>query len=193
MVEASKQYSDTILSHLLKTLNAARDGQTLPDSMTQANIVLLLKPDNDPLDLGSYRPISLLQKDIKILAKVLALRLNTEITSLIHPDQSGFIPERSTAINLRWLFVYIQSQVDNTGNRALLSLDDHKAFNSVEWQYLWATMLKFGFRPVFLSWVHLLYSTPKAVIREAGHVSSAFPIGVPDRDALCLLSCLPWP
>lgn len=100
--------------------------------MTQANIVLLLKPEKDPLDLSSYRPISLLQMDIKILAKVLALRLNAEIKSLIHPDQSSFIPEHSTAINLRSLFVNIQPRADNMGDRALLSLDAHKAFDSVE-------------------------------------------------------------
>lgn len=62
------------------------------------------------------------------------------------------------------------------GDRELLSLDTHKAFNSVEWQYLWATMLKFGFGPIFLSWVQLLYSSPKVVIREAGHISCTFPL-----------------
>lgn len=67
--------------------------------MTRANIVLLLKSGKDPLDPGSYRPISLLKVDIKILAKVLALGLNQAI-SIIHSDQSGFIPGKSTAINL---------------------------------------------------------------------------------------------
>lgn len=62
------------------------------------------------------------------------------------------------------------------GDRPLLSLDAHKAFDSIEWQFLWATMHKFGFGPIFISWVQLLYSSPMAVIREAGHVSAPFPL-----------------
>lgn len=165
-VEAFKQYREVILPHLLKVFNAPRESQTRPACMTKANIVLLLKPRKDPLDLSSYRPISLLQVDIKILAKVLPMRLNKAISSIIHPDQSGFIPERSSAINLRRLFLNIQPQADNMGNRALLSLDAHKAFGCIECQYLWYTMQKFRFVPTFLSWVKLLYSSPQAAIRE---------------------------
>lgn len=62
--------------------------------MTKATIILLLKPGKDPLDPGSYRPISLLQNDNKILAKVLTLRLNKVIASIIHADQAGFMPTK---------------------------------------------------------------------------------------------------
>lgn len=90
----------------------------------------------DPLDLGSYRPILLLQSDVKILAKVLALRLNKVIFSIIHSDQSGFMPKKSTAINLRRLFLNLQTQSYNVGDRALRSLDAHKAFHRIEWRCL---------------------------------------------------------
>lgn len=121
--------------------------------MLRASIVFLLKPGKDPLDLGSYRPISLLQSDIKILAKVLALRLNKAISTIIHADQAGFMPQKSTVINLCRLYLNIQSPADNRVDGALLSLDAHKAFNSIEWQYLWARMGKFGFSDTSLSWV----------------------------------------
>lgn len=35
-------------------------------------------------------------------------------------------------------------------------------------------MRKLGFRETFISWVQLLYSDPKAVIREAGRLSPCF-------------------
>lgn len=101
--------------------------------MSTANIVLILKPGKDPVDPGLYRPISLLPSDIKLLAKILALRLNGVITSVVHPDQAGFMPNKSTAVNLRRLFLNMQSPADNIGQRALLSLDAMKALNSVEW------------------------------------------------------------
>lgn len=141
--------------------------------MAQANIIFLLKPGKDPLDSGSYRPISFLQSDIKQLAKVLSLRLNTVIASIIHSDQAGFIPQKSMVINLRRLYLHMQSNLDNSGDRALLSLDAHKAFDSIEWDYLWATMEKFGFGQVFLSLVNLLYSSPQA---GKGRLSPSFPL-----------------
>ena len=105
--------------------------------MTRANIILLLKPGKDPLDPGSYRPISLLQSDVKILAKALAMRVNKVILSIIHPDQAGFMPRSSTATNLRHLYLNMQTPSESAGRRALLSLDANKAFDSVGWRYLW--------------------------------------------------------
>lgn len=98
-------------------LNASLKARRLLASMSRALVVRLLKPGKDPLDPGSYRPISLLQSDVKLLAKVLALRLN-EVISSVHQDQAGFTPQESTAVNLRR-----QTPANNMGNRTLLSLD----------------------------------------------------------------------
>lgn len=89
-----------------------------PPSMSKANNILFLKPGKDPVDLGSYRPISLLQSDVKILAKVLAIGLSRVITSLVHADRAGFMPNKSTAINLQQLFLNRQSS-DNVGHCSL--------------------------------------------------------------------------
>lgn len=54
----------------IESLNAKQ----LPPTLRQATISLLLKPNKDPLDCSSYRPISLLNVDFKILSKTLAIR-----------------------------------------------------------------------------------------------------------------------
>lgn len=53
----------------------------------------------DPTVTQSYRPISLLNQDIKILAKIQATRLKHLMPHIIHPDQTGFIAGREARDN----------------------------------------------------------------------------------------------
>ena len=68
----------------------------------------------------------------KILAKILAGRLQTVIQKLVNADQTGFIQGRSAQMNIRRLFVNLQTAHDNSGTRIVASLDTKKAFDSVE-------------------------------------------------------------
>lgn len=71
-----KKFSDELTPFLCLVLSDSLDSGVLPPSFNQACISLLLKKDKDPLDCASYRPMSLLNTDVKILAKVLAHRWN---------------------------------------------------------------------------------------------------------------------
>lgn len=62
----------------------------LPDTLSEASISLLLKKDKDPLLCSSYRPISLLNVDFKILSKILVLRLETVVSPIIDLDQTVY-------------------------------------------------------------------------------------------------------
>lgn len=107
--EFYKQYADDILPIYREVLLKTLESGTLPPSMSEAVIVVLPKPGKDPGLCSSYQPISLLNVDLKILAKVLAGRLNSVITALIHPDRSGFMPGRGTDINIRRLLTHIDA------------------------------------------------------------------------------------
>lgn len=103
--------------------------------MNDACIIVLPKPGKDLLAPESYRPISLLNLDVKILARILATRLSKVMQGWVHPDQSSFIPTRSTAINRR--FLNMQLPLDNPGKWAISLLE---AFDSVKWTYLWEVL-----------------------------------------------------
>lgn len=77
--------------------------------MHEALMVPIPKPNNDPHDCESYQPISLINTDRKIISKILAICLNSVVTTSIKSDQTGFIPGRSTHINIRRLFTILQS------------------------------------------------------------------------------------
>lgn len=136
---------------------------------------MIHKPGKPQDTCSSYRPISLLNYESKVLAKVLATRLGAVIQSLIHPDQSGFMPHRNTRLNLRRLFGVIQTlpMRPNT-SAALLSLDAHMAFDSIEWNYLCAVLTKLGFGDNFRAWVQLLYTDPLARVCVNGTISRVF-------------------
>lgn len=100
---------------LLRALSEAVETGSLPDSMQEAIIVVHPKPGKDRLLPDSYSLISLLNSDIKLLARVLATRLSKVIGGLVHRDQSGFIPTGSTADNIQRLFMNLQVPMDDPG------------------------------------------------------------------------------
>ena len=77
----------------------AKDG-TLPNSFYKATITLLSKPDKDNTKKESYRPISLINIDAKILNKSLANRIQQHIKKLILHDQLWFIPGMQGFFNI---------------------------------------------------------------------------------------------
>lgn len=93
-IEFYKAFSPSLAPILVRLFNDAFLKGHLPPTLTEASITLLLKKDKDPLLCGSYRPISLLNVDFKILAKLLSFHLQKVIPTLIDPDQSGFISGR---------------------------------------------------------------------------------------------------
>ena len=100
-LEVYSKYVDILAPVLVQVFDAAFRVKRLPESMYLATVVLIPKPDKNLTDCASYRPISLLNTDYKILAKILAHRLNNVILNIIHPDQTGFMPGKSTSINLQ--------------------------------------------------------------------------------------------
>ena len=88
---------------LLSVFNKSLDSGLLPPTLTQATIALLLKKDKDPISCGSYRPLSLLNADVKVLAKVIASRLESVFPHIISEEQNGFIKGRQLFFNIRTL------------------------------------------------------------------------------------------
>lgn len=85
---------------LTDVLNKGNDEQCLTYSQRTSILTLLLKK-GDHLNLDNYRPISLLNVDLKILSYVLAQRLKNLLPKIINEDQTGYVKNRFIGFNLR--------------------------------------------------------------------------------------------
>lgn len=148
----------------------------LPPTLNLAHVSVLLKRGKPPDICGSYRPISLISVDSKILSKLLAKRLENLLPVLINPDQTGFIHGRYSSSNVRRLLNVVQSSSQNKQKTLAISLDAEKAFDRVEWPYLFDIMERFGLGGDFLKWTQTIYQEPKAIVITNGRRSEPFSV-----------------
>lgn len=162
--ELYKKFNVTLCPYLHRMFTQAHMDGVLPPTLTEAVITVIHKKGKDPEEVGSFRPISLLNQDGKLFSKILANRLSPLLDKLVHPDQTGFIPGRNSFFNLRHLFNIMYATNRPQEELAILSLDAEKAFDQVEWPYLFEVLKRFNFGEKFISMVKLLYNNPCAQI-----------------------------
>ena len=79
------------MSILLKLFQKIAEEGTLPNTLHEATITLITKPNKDNTKKENYSPISLMNVDAKILNKILANRIQQHIKKIMHHGQVRFI------------------------------------------------------------------------------------------------------
>lgn len=92
--EFFKSFRNELKDDLLLFFNDFYNCRSDLQGVNTTNIVLIPKTDN-PVDIKNFRPISLVHSLPKLTSKVLVVRFQRTIPSLVHPLQSGFLPGRS--------------------------------------------------------------------------------------------------
>lgn len=107
-----------------------------------------------------------------MFAKILANRLSPLLEKLVHADQRGFIPNKSSTFNLRLLFNIMYVNRGPPTDLIILALNTEKAFDQIEWCYLFEVLNRFNLGDKFLSLIKLIYKNPSAQILTNQTISS---------------------
>ena len=132
--------------------------------------------------MSNYRPLSLLKNDYKLFAKILAMWLESVVPLLVHFEQVGFVKGRSAANNIRRLFHVMNKAALSQHPAVMLSLDAEKAFDRIEWLYLFCSLEKYGLGPVCMQWIHALYYKPLAHVKTVLCLNPLSYLGRIDKD-----------
>ncbi|KAL5551962.1 hypothetical protein UlMin_002138 [Ulmus minor] len=114
-------------------------------------IITLLPKIKNPTRITEFRPISLCNVLYKIISKMLANRLRKIMDSVISQEQSAFIPGRLISDNaiIGFECLHAIKRQKTKKNFLALKLDMAKAYDRVEWGFIYKIMNKLGFSEVW--------------------------------------------
>ena len=146
----------------------------LRSSQKRVVITLIQKRDRNNMLIKNRRPISLINVDIKIASKALAFRLRKVIHKVIHYDQTAYVKGRCIGESVRLtddLLAYAESEYLD---KILSAANIEEAFDSVEHNFIFASLKKFGFGEDFIRWVKTFLNDSHSCVMNNGTSTGYF-------------------
>ncbi|RVW24229.1 LINE-1 reverse transcriptase-like [Vitis vinifera] len=125
-------------------------------------------------DLRDFRPISLVGGLYKWLAKVLANRLKRVVGKVVSKAQNAFVQGRQILDAVLVANEVLDSVLKNKEEAVMCKLDIEKAYDHVEWSFLFSVMRKMGFGEKWIRWMKWCISTVSFSVLVNGSSSGFF-------------------
>lgn len=122
---------------LQSTFNWVLKENSIPPSWREAVVSLIPKEGKDRSECGNFRPVSVLNQDYKIFTHILTKRIEGLLLLIISLDQTGFIRERQTQDSIRRTLHVINHITEYYLEAVLVGKDAEKAFDCVNWSFLY--------------------------------------------------------
>ena len=178
--EFYRAFKDTLVPVLVRVFNAAfqaatEDAPLLP--LLMGIICLLHKPGQPVDEISGYRPITLLNCDVKLVMLIMANRLQMPLEYLIDITQSAFLRGRDICDNIRYNLGLAARLVELNIPGWLLNSDLTKAYDSVNRGWLTKVMLTMGLKDTgIVRWTRIMLNGSQAKVRVNGFFTAAFPV-----------------
>ena len=172
--EFYKFFWSDIKELLLESLKQSLRLGELSVEQKRGIITLIPKKNKNRLFLKNWRPISLLNVDYKILAKIFANRLTKILPYIINEDQTGYIKGRFIGFNIRQIedIIIYCDMFDKPG--IILSIDFEKAFDTINWKFINDALKAFNFGHNFCNAIKTLYNDISSCVINNGRTSEWF-------------------
>ena len=173
-------------SFVVRSLNDGFRKGELSTTQKEEVIICIPKGDKSKDLIKNWKSISLLNVVYKIGSACIAKHLKSVLPSLINEDQTGFKANRNIGDNIRLTYDLISYLYRENKPGLLLCLDFKKAFDSVDWKFMFKVLHAFGFGPDICQWIFTFYKDIKSSVTVNGQLSQWFSIqwGCRQRDPI---------
>ena len=160
-IEFYQKYWEIIKKEFVQVIKNITKGTLLINEQKKAIITLLPKGGDLSL-LKSWRPISLICSDVKIVSKILANRIKPLMAEIVFENQHCINGRTITncTTEIRDI-LYYYGENESTG--AVINLDWEKAFDRVNWVFLIKVMKRIGFPEFIINWVITMHTNLQSV------------------------------
>ncbi len=165
------EFRELLVPELATLYNSIMVAGEAPLTMRNAIIKLLYKK-NDHRHLKNWRPISLLNLDYKLLTKILTNRLTPYLENIVPMEQKCGVDGR----RMRDVIRNLDSYRDESAEGFLVCIDQEKAFDRVNHDYLFKTLETFGINGNFLKITKTLYHNITSQVMINGSPTNKIPI-----------------
>ncbi len=165
-----------IKNRVMQAIHRSKEMDSLSVTQKIGIVQIIPKADKDLKLLTNWRPLTLLNTFYKIISGVLANRLKTVLDYLIGPEQKGYVPDRFIGEVTRTTYNIFQYAKEKNLPGMILLIDFEKAFDSVSFKMIDATLEMFGFGKYYREWITILLKDFEACINNSGNISQRFPV-----------------
>lgn len=160
----------------------------LHETQKEGIIVLIPKKGNS-VEIGNFRPISLLCADYKIVTRVIAKKFETCLEEILGDEQTCTVPGNSIINGLMILRDTQRIFENNSQSAALCSLDFEKAFDRIDHNFLIRILQAYGFPTLAIQWIRMITENSTSRLQINGHIGKTISINRGTRQG-CPLSMI---
>jgi hypothetical protein len=173
-VEFYKHFWDKVKQPYTASLIEAKIKGELSTSQKQAIIRLIEKKDKDKTKIKNWRPISLLNVDLKIVSRVFAKRVKEVLPSIIGSEQTAYVKNRFIGEGGRLISDILEVTENFNLDGYLVTIDFEKAFDSLNHRFLLEVLKKNGFPEYFLEWINIFLTRQESCVINGGLTTKYF-------------------